>query len=198
MSTVFIGGSRRVGRLNSVIRARLDNIVERGLRVVIGDANGGDRAVQAFLAEKGHKEVVVYCMEKNCRNNVGGWPVHAVEAAGKRGFEYYSMKDAEMARDADCGFMIWDSNSKGTLMNIQRLVEAGKPVVVYLSPDQECKTVRTKADISDLLCKYLRSDRQRPSRLVGETSKQVTLFPSGEGVTATNDRVQREARARRR
>src|SRR5436309_2547989 len=131
MSTVFIGGSRRVRRLNSVVRARLDNIVERGLRVVIGDANGGDRAVQAFLAEKGHKEVVVYCMDSACRNNVGRWPMHAVEGAGKRGFDYYSTKDAEMAREADCGFMIWDANSKGTLLNIRRLVDAGKPVVVY-------------------------------------------------------------------
>jgi len=123
--------------------------------------------------------------------------VHAVEAAGKHGFEYYSMKDAEMARVADCGFMIWDANSKGTLMNIQRLVEAGKPVVVYLSPDQECRTVRTKADLSDLLSKCLRSDSQRPSRLKGEALKQVTLFPSGDGVIASN-RLPREARTRRR
>jgi hypothetical protein len=197
MSTVFIGGSRRVGRLNSVIRGRLDNIVERGLRVVIGDAKGGDRVVQAFLAEKGHQEVVVYCMEDDCRNNVGGWPVHSVEAAGKRGFDYYSVKDAEMAREADCGFMIWDANSKGTLMNIRRLVEAGKPVVVYLSPDRECRTIRTTADLSDLLSKCSRSDRQSLSRLVDVTSEQATLFSSGDDVMA-NDRLPREARTRRR
>jgi hypothetical protein len=90
MSTVFIGGSRRVGRLNSIIRAKLDSIVERGLHVVVGDANGSDRAVQSFFAEKRYREVVVYCMENACRNNVGGWPVRAIGAAGKRGFEYYA------------------------------------------------------------------------------------------------------------
>ena len=94
--------------------------------------------------------------------------MHAVEGAGKRGFDYYSTKDAEMAREADCGFMIWDANSKGTLLNIRRLVDAGKPVVVYLSPDRECRTVRTKADLSNLLSKCSRSDRS----LVSEVSEQ--------------------------
>jgi hypothetical protein len=106
MTTVFIGGSRRIGRLNGVIRARIDDIVERGLRVVIGDANGSDRAVQAFLAEKGHKNAVVYCMEGICRNNVGGWPVCVVQGAGERGFGYYALKDAEMAgceSQKECG-----------------------------------------------------------------------------------------------
>jgi len=176
MNAVFVGGSRRLGRLNDVVRGRLDNIVERGLRVIIGDANGSDRAVQAFLAEKGHRAVVIYCMKDACRNNVGGWPVRAVEATGERGFDYYSLKDAEMARVADCGFMIWDAKSKGTLLNIRRLVESGKPVVVYFSPERACKTVRTKADLSDLVNKCAQADRQRLSRLLGEGSEQVTLF----------------------
>lgn len=83
MNTVFIGGSRRVGRLNDVIRAKLESIVERGLHVVVGDANGSDRAVQSFFAEKRYRDVVVYCMEKACRNNVGEWPVRSVEAGGE-------------------------------------------------------------------------------------------------------------------
>lgn len=197
MSTVFIGGSRRLGRLNSVIRARLTNIVERGLRVVVGDANGGDRAVQAFLAEMGHTEVVVYCMEAGCRNNIGGWPVRVIKAAGERGFDYYSLKDAEMARNADCGFMIWDAKSKGTLVNIRRLVALGKPVVVYFSPDRECKTVRTKTDLTDLVSNCSQAARQRLSGLIGEASEQVTLFPSPDSRLA-NKRLQRTAQSRRR
>lgn len=177
MNTVFVGGSRRLGRLNTAIRARLDNIVARGLRVVIGDANGGDRAVQAFLAEKGHKEVVVYCMEDACRNNLGGWPVRAIKAAGERGFDYYSLKDAEMARDADCGFMLWDAKSKGTLVNIRRLVDAGKPVVVYFSPARKFRTVRTNADLTDLVSNCSQAVRQRLSGLLDEAAEQVTLFP---------------------
>jgi len=180
VNVVFIGGSRNLGRLNSVIRARLDNIVDRGLRVVIGDANGSDRAVQVYLAERGHKDVVVYCMERGCRNNVGGWAVRSVQANGERGFDYYALKDAEMARDSDCGFMIWDGRSRGTLLNIQRLLGSGKPVVVYFSPDRECKTIRAKEDLNALLTRCPRPDRQRLFRLVGEDGEQVTLFPPGE------------------
>ena len=176
MSTVFIGGSRRLGRLNSVIRARLENIVTRGLRVVIGDANGGDRAVQAFLAEKGHANVTVYCMEAGCRNNVGEWPVQVIEAAGERGFAYYTLKDAEMARVADCGFMIWDGKSKGTLVNVLRLLDLGKPVVIYFSPDCKCYTVRNETDLTELVDRCAQASRQRLSELLSGGSKQVALF----------------------
>jgi len=177
MSTVFIGGSRRLGRLNSVIRARLENIVTRGLRVVIGDANGGDRAVQTFLAERDHADVTVYCMEAGCRNNVGEWPVRVIKAAGERGFAYYTLKDAEMAREADCGFMIWDGKSKGTLVNVLRLLDSGKPIVIYFSPDRKCHTVRNKTDLTELLRRCSQANRQRLSGLLSRESKQVVLFP---------------------
>ncbi len=176
MSTVFIGGSRHIGRLDSAIRARLENIVERGLRVVVGDADGADRAVQAFLAERHHAEVVVYCMEAGCRNNLGGWPEHVVQANGQRGFEYYALKDAEMACDADFGFMIWDAKSKGTLLNIARLVESGKPVAVYFSPTHECSTIRSKAELRALLSRCSEADRKRLRRFLGGASIQAPLL----------------------
>jgi hypothetical protein len=192
MSTVFIGGSRRIGRLNEVIRARLDNIVERGLQVVIGDANGSDRAVQAYLAQRGHRDVVVYCMGESCRNNLGRWNVQALEASGERGFDYYALKDAQMARNADCGFMIWDGKSKGTLLNVQRLLRAGKPVVIYFAPDRECMTVRTLDDLRALLARCRPADRQRLSSLLHGEGDQAPLFPSDE-VTMANERMQRTA-----
>jgi len=190
MNTVFIGGSRRIGRLNDAIRARLDNIVDRGLCVVIGDANGSDRAVQAYLAERGHRDVVVYCTGNACRNNVGGWHMKMMEASGERGFDYYALKDAEMARTADCGFMIWDGKSRGTLLNAQRLLGAGKPVVVYFSPDRECITIRTQDELKALLTRCLPSDRQRLSSLVSRDT--AVIFPSGEDAPA-NERIQRTA-----
>lgn len=181
MSTVFIGGSRRIGRLNEVIRTRLDNIVNRGLRVVIGDANGSDRAVQAYLAQRGHRDVVVYCMGGSCRNNLGGWKVQALEASGERSFDYYALKDAQMARNADCGFMIWDGKSRGTLLNVQRLLEASKPVVIYFAPDRKCLTFRTPDDLKALLTRCRSADRQRLSSLLRGHRDQAALFPSDEG-----------------
>ena len=47
-----IGGSRRITRLEAEVRRRLDRIVEKGLPVVIGDANGADRAVQRYLNDR--------------------------------------------------------------------------------------------------------------------------------------------------
>jgi hypothetical protein len=155
MSVVFIGGSRRLSRLNSVIRARLDNMIERNHAVIVGDANGGDRAVQAYLAERGYRSVTVYCTNGDCRNNVGQWPVRSIAATDQRGFEFYALKDAAMAGDAECGFMLWDGKSKGTLFNIRRLLAAEKPVVVYLAAGHTCHTIRREADLTALVAPSL-------------------------------------------
>jgi predicted Rossmann fold nucleotide-binding protein DprA/Smf involved in DNA uptake len=47
MTKVFIGGSRAVSRLSEPVLARLDRrTIAKGLSVVIGGANGADKAVQ--------------------------------------------------------------------------------------------------------------------------------------------------------
>ena len=61
MKKVFIGGSRRVSRLNPEIRRRLDRIIEKGLEVLVGDANGADKAVQRHFKERGYCNVHVFC-----------------------------------------------------------------------------------------------------------------------------------------
>jgi len=76
MTCVFVAGSRDVSRLNAQVKERLDNIVKQNLTVLVGDANGADKAVQRYLAQCGYREVVVYCMEV-CRNNVGDWPTRS-------------------------------------------------------------------------------------------------------------------------
>lgn len=148
MSSVFIGGSRRLGRMNAELSRRLDNIIERELRVLVGDANGFDRAAQAYLAEKRYAGVLVYCTAGICRNNVGAWPVVAVEYAGRdRGREFYTAKDDAMLREADYGLFAWDGKSKGTLRNVQKMAEQGKPSSVYVAPRKEFVTVRSAEDV---------------------------------------------------
>ena len=49
MTSVFIGGSRKVSRLNSAIKERIDGIIQREFTVYIGDANGSDKAIQKYL-----------------------------------------------------------------------------------------------------------------------------------------------------
>jgi hypothetical protein len=152
MQSVFVAGSRALTRLNTQVKERLDNIVKQDFTVLVGDANGADKAVQRYLAERGYQHVVVYCMEV-CRNNVGNWPIraHAAERGARHDRQYYGIKDLAMAKDASCGFMIWDSKSKGTLTNVINLVKWQKKVLLYSAPQKQFFTVRTAADMSHAL-----------------------------------------------
>jgi adenine-specific DNA-methyltransferase len=63
---------------------------ENSFTILAGDANGADKAVQRYLADKDYRNVIVHCMTANCRYNVGGWAAQGVAApTGARGFTYY-------------------------------------------------------------------------------------------------------------
>lgn len=150
---VFIGGSRSLPRLPVALRERLDRIVSEGHEVVVGDANGADKAVQAYFSERGYRHVTVFCTGSHCRNNLGRWTTQAVTppAGATSGYDFYTVKDREMAAVATHGLMVWDGDSRGTFANIRALVAADKPVVVYLSTDRSFVTVKNQADIDALL-----------------------------------------------
>ncbi|MBI4500694.1 MAG: hypothetical protein HY700_05985 [Gemmatimonadetes bacterium] len=166
MKAVFIGGSRKVARLNERIRQRLGAIIERELRVYMGDAPGADKAVQQFFADRHYEHVIVYCVEGRYRNNVGHWPIRPVEPPPQaRGFEYYASKDIQMAADASFGMMLWDGNSRGTLANIRNLLAHGKPVAVYLSPRREFQDLKRESDLDQLLSSVAGKDGESESRV---------------------------------
>jgi len=137
MSKVFIGGSRRISRLDAEVRERLDRILAQEMPVLIGDANGADKAVQRYLDERGYRNVEVFCAGRICRNNVGQWRQRPVSATrhSKSSFRFYAAKDRAMTQEADYGFMVWDGSSGGTLLNVLRLVKQKKKVVVYDARD---------------------------------------------------------------
>lgn len=151
MSCVFIGGSRRLTRMNPELSRRLSNIIAKNFHVLIGDANGFDRLAQTFFAEHGYPVVTVYCTAGACRNNVGGWPLRAVSYDGpSRGREFYTAKDDAMLHDAEYGLFGWDGSSKGTLRNVRKMAEQGKPSAVYVAPTRQFVTVRKPQDVSAL------------------------------------------------
>jgi hypothetical protein len=151
MTKVFIGGSRAVSRLNHTIREKLDDLIARQCEILVGDANGADKAAQEHLAQQQYQHVIVYCMN-TCRNNAGNWPTKQVEASGNRkDFAYYAAKDLAMARDSKCGVMLWDGKSKGTLNNLQQLLTQQKQVLVYLTPENAFHKLRTTIDLQELL-----------------------------------------------
>jgi len=152
MTGVFVAGSRAVSRLNAGIKERLNNIMKQHFTVLIGDANGADKAVQRYLAKCGYRDVLVYCMDV-CRNNVGGWPTrsHVTGPQVKRDRSYYTIKDLAMVEDAGCGFMLWDGLSKGTLANIISLLNSRKKVLLYMAPKKSFFKLTTLEDLYQAL-----------------------------------------------
>lgn len=150
---VFIAGSRSLSRLGKEVKERIDNVVDKGLAVIVGDANGIDKAVQRHLDSRRYRNVTVFCMEGGCRNNIGNWPMQKIIAVdpSRRDFVYYSTKDRAMVEVADYGLMLWDGRSRGTLRSIVDLVRNSKPVVAYVGPSKSFCTLRQPEDIADML-----------------------------------------------
>jgi len=152
MNKVFFGGSRKMRRLSQAVKERTDNIIAKGYLILLGDANGADKAMQKYLAEKSYTNVLVFCMGNVCRNNIGKWKTRNVHSSrSKKDFNYYSTKDVAMSEEADYGLMLWDGKSNGTLNNIINLCERNKKVLVYFSPTKGFFTVENEHDISKLL-----------------------------------------------
>jgi hypothetical protein len=153
---VFIAGSRNIFELTDIIKHRIDNIIAKNFKVIVGDANGADRAVQDYLSMKNYKNVEVFCMDGWCRNNVGNWPVRNISAmnARRKDFAYYSTKDRAMSKEADHGFMLWDGRSRGTLRNVMHLVHSGTPVLLYMSLDKSFHALRRHEDLAEILDRY--------------------------------------------
>ena len=181
MTKVFIGGSRRVTRLNADVQRRIDKIIQQGFPIVVGDANGADKAVQTYLRSRHYHKVDVFCSAGDCRNNVGDWPIKAVPVpTGSRGFDFYAVKDDRMAEEASVGLMIWDGKSVGTLMNMARLLRRSKSVVVYIVPDRRFVTLSSRDDWERLVAATAGSTRHKALRSAFELeispTKQATLL----------------------
>lgn len=152
MTKTFIGGSRHASRLNGHIREKLDDIMDKRHSIIVGDANGADKALQEYLHSKNYSDVEVFCSEGVCRNNVGGWPRRDI-AAGRprRDAQFYSAKDRAMAEEANSGLMIWDGRSIGTLLNLYRLLRLDKRAAVYSVPDKIMVELRNSTDWEQFL-----------------------------------------------
>ena len=138
MTKVFIGGSRRVGRTNALLRKRLDNIMENGFPILIGDANGADRAIQKYLHSKHYDNVRVFCSGGICRNNLGNWETRSIAVGTRRrDAQFYSAKDRVMAQEATIGLMMWDGKSVGTMLNLFRLLTQNKKALIYNVPEKQ-------------------------------------------------------------
>ena len=150
MHTIFFSGSRSISRLNPQIRERINNILSNKFDIVIGDANGADKAIQKFLHDQDYANVYIYFSGKNFRNNVGNWQFVQIDSKGT-GREFYTAKDKKMAEIADYGFILWDGKSIGSLNNIVELLQLNKPSLVYHSQKKEFFKIKSIADLENIL-----------------------------------------------
>lgn len=184
MNMVFIAGSRHVSRLSAQVKERLNNVIKSGHHVVVGDANGADKAVEKHLSEAGYDKVTVFCSGDQPRNNLGHWRTHNVTPPkSAKGFQFYAAKDREMAREADFGLMIWDSKSAGTVLNVLRLVRAGKIAMLINVPHKTTLNIKSPSQWNEFLLRCspgLRADlreRATPDEwMPADASAQPNFF----------------------
>lgn len=176
MTTVFIAGSITIKQLDPMAQVSLANIIEMGHRVIVGDADGADTAIQRFLHDGGASDVTVYCVGGRPRNNLGNWPVEHVATYQKAGSRaYFTAKDIEMAKHADFGLMIWDGKSTGTLSNVIELLTRKCYSKVYANREKMFHKVRKVADLEALVATMADAARLQADTKIGLFEKIAGL-----------------------
>ena len=133
---VFIGGSKTLVHLTPQMCTLLDELIQSGADILVGDCRGADTLVQQYLAGKNYRRVTVYASGTKVRNNAGNFAAKLVPAASAKGFAFYRQKDIAMANEADSALMFWDGKSKGTQRNISDMKAQNKPCTVIVFQSQ--------------------------------------------------------------
>ena len=150
-------------------------MIEKGFQILVGDANGADKAVQRYFPTS-LPNVLVHCMKDHCRNNVGNWPTREVAVPrGAKGFITTPSRTARWRRQR-YGLMLWDGKSKGTVNNVVNLSRDHKPVVVYVAPTRQFRTIKTFDNLKDLLAQ---GDSESVERIVSELHLNVAQRAAG-------------------
>ena len=150
--TVFVSGSLSVTELSDFAKVHVRSIVTNRMNVLIGDAYGADKAIQQELYKKyDYPFVTVYASNGKVRNNAG-YKVKTVAVPPYiHGREFYTYKDVAMSKDCDFGFMLWDGKSKGTLNNIERLLNMNKLSIICLSNRHKSFKIEKRQQLDNML-----------------------------------------------
>lgn len=170
---VFIAGARSIKTFGEAIEEKLISIYDNKLDVLVGDCYGVDSAVQQFYSKLNYRNLTVYASNGIARNNIGNWEVKNITVnSSAKGFDFYKQKDIAMAQNADCGFMIWDGKSKGTLNNIINLIKNDKKVQVYLTHFNIVKVVRNQAALDELITLCPSGTKAIYKKLIADNSQE--------------------------
>jgi len=111
---VCVCGSLNIGRAPQVFFDKLEALIQEGVAIEIGDAPGGDKTAQRYLAGRGYRNVTVWHIGLAPRNNLGHWPTHPVRGT-------YRDRDYAMCAASTRGLALWNGTSPGTARNRDQL-----------------------------------------------------------------------------
>lgn len=152
MTSVFIAGSLSIKNINTSFLSRIDNIINEGLPIIIGDADGVDKSIQEYLVYKKYKNVTVYYSGNHLRNNIGRWTTKQVLTDFQEGTKkFFTAKDMAMIASACYGLMLWDTKSTGTLKNVIELVSLNKKSTVFINKLGVFQPVRNIDELEKLV-----------------------------------------------
>lgn len=129
---IFISGSKNIKEFNIEIINVLNRIIKNNNEVLVGDCEGVDTLIHSFMKSKNYKKTTIYHVGTKPRNNHYKFNEVKIKTSSYlTPYQYYQQKDIQMTKDADAGFVIWDEKSNGSKDNICRLMQNGKPVIIY-------------------------------------------------------------------
>ncbi len=173
---IFIAGPRVLRKIDTMIENKINNIINKEYTILVGDANGIDRAVQLYLYEKKYTNVKIYATKGKVRNNLGNWDIKNVNVSQDlKGFDFYAAKDYEMAKEADYGLMIWNGKSKGTLNNAINLLIMKKNLLIYFSPEKALYKIESLDNLKKFVKRCDKDTQKLLLELLNKKNTQIEL-----------------------
>jgi hypothetical protein len=105
------------------VKKRIDQAIERGMTIIVGEAPGANRLYQDYLKGRGYRNVIVGHAIR-LRYNAGNW----------KDMQYgRNLKERErkMIEDCDSAAVIWMNNSGVIAKNLELLKRLSKSTFVY-------------------------------------------------------------------
>lgn len=126
------GRSSCLSRLPMPVIEKIDALISKNERILVGDCRGVDTLAQEYLKGRGYKNVCVYFSGRLWRNKIDPeWDDMQINPGNTTGRAFYAAKDIAACSDADIGIAVWDGISQGTSRNIGQFRAEGKPCDIY-------------------------------------------------------------------
>jgi hypothetical protein len=105
------------------VKRKIDQAIERGATIIVGEAPGANRLYQDYLNSKGYRNIIVGHAIR-LRYNAGNW----------KDVQYgKNLKERErsMIEDCDSAIVIWMNKSGVIAEDLELLKRTGKPTYIY-------------------------------------------------------------------